>query len=95
VNYYQVIKRPILTEKSNYLADELNRYTFQVDRGATKQMVRKAVEVIFDVQVVGVNIVNMPSKTRRVGRHVAHTQEWKKAVVTLAPGDSISFFEGV
>ncbi|MHB1318834.1 MAG: 50S ribosomal protein L23 [Anaerolineae bacterium] len=95
MNQYQIIRRPILTEKTNFLADELNRYTFQVDRHATKQMVRKAVETIFDVEVLGVNIINMPSKTRRAGRHVTQTQEWKKAVVTLAQGDSISFFEGV
>jgi len=95
VNHYQIIRRPILTEKSNYLADELNRYTFQVDRRATKQMVRQAVEALFDVTVERVNMINMPGKTRRVGRHVVHTQEWKKAIVTLASGDSISFFEGV
>ncbi len=95
MNHYQVIRRPILTEKTNYQADELNRYTFQVDRRATKQMVRQAVEAIFNVHVLGVNVVNMPSKTRRTGRHVSHTQEWKKAIVTLAQGDSISFFEGV
>ncbi|NLT73150.1 MAG: 50S ribosomal protein L23 [Chloroflexi bacterium] len=95
MNHYQIIRRPILTEKSNYLADELNRYTFQVDRRATKQMVRQAVEALFDVTVERVNMINMPGKTRRVGRHVVHTQEWKKAIVTLASGDSISFFEGV
>ncbi len=95
MNHFQVIRRPVLTEKSNYQADELNSYTFQVDRRATKQMVRKAVEVIFDVQVLGVNMINMPGKTRRAGRHITHTPEWKKAIVTLAQGDSISFFEGV
>jgi large subunit ribosomal protein L23 len=95
MNHYQVIKRPILTEKSSYLADELNRYTFEVDRRATKQMVREAVERIFEVEVVRVNIINMPNKTRRWGRHIGHTSEWRKAVVTLAPGDTISFFEGI
>ncbi len=95
MNHYQVIKRPILTEKSGYLADELNRYTFEVDRRATKQMVREAVERIFEVEVVRVNIINVPGKTRRWGRHIGQTSEWRKAVVTLAPGDTISFFEGV
>jgi len=80
-----------LTEKTGNQADQLNRYTFQVDRRATKQMVRKAVEELFGVHVVDVNILNMPGKTRRVGR----TQEWKKAMVTLAQGDRITFFEGV
>ncbi len=95
MNHYQVIKRPILTEKSGFLADELNRYTFEIDRRATKQMVREAVERIFEVEVVRVNIINMPSKTRRMGRHTGETSEWKKAIVTLADGDTISFFEGV
>jgi large subunit ribosomal protein L23 len=95
MNHYQVIKRPILTEKSGFLADELNRYTFEVDRRATKQMVREAVERIFEVEVVRVNMINMPSKTRRTGRHTGQTSEWKKAIVTLAAGDTISFFEGV
>jgi large subunit ribosomal protein L23 len=95
MNHYQVIKRPILTEKSGYLADELNRYTFEVDRRATKQMVREAVERIFEVEVVRVNVINMPGKTRRTGRHISQTQEWRKAIVTLADGDAISFFEGV
>ena len=95
MNHYQIIRRPILTEKTNYQADELNRYTFQVDSRATKQMVRQAVAEIFKVEVLGVNMINMPGKTRRSGRHVTHTQEWKKAIVTLKQGDSISFFEGV
>ncbi len=95
MNHYEVIRRPILTEKSGYLADELNHYTFEVDRRATKQMVREAVERIFDVEVVGVNIINVPGKARRWRRHISHSSEWKKAIVTLAAGDTISFFEGV
>lgn len=95
MHYYQVIKRPILTEKSSYLADELNRYTFEVDGRATKQMVREAVERIFKVEVVRVNIINVPSKTRRWGRHLSQTSEWRKAIVTVASGNTISFFEGV
>lgn len=95
MDYYNVIKRPILTEKSSYLADGLNRYTFEVDRRATKQMVRKAVEAIFGVEVVRVNIINVPGKTRRWGRHIGRTSGWRKAIVTLAPGNSIRFFEGV
>ncbi len=95
MNHYQVIKRPLLTEKTNYQSDELNRYTFEVDRRATKQMVREAVELLFEVEVIKVNTINMPSKARRWGRHIGLTSEWKKAIVTLAPGDTISFFEGV
>jgi len=92
---YEVLKRPILTEKSSYQADELNRYTFEVDVRANKHMVRKAVENIFGVQVQKVNIITVHGKRRRFGRHEGRTKTWKKAIVTLAPGESISLFEGV
>lgn len=95
MHLYEVLKRPVLTEKSNYAADELGRYTFEVDVHATKQQVREAVEMAFDVTVTKVNIMNVRGKTRRWGRHVGHASAWRKAVVTLASGDSISFFEGV
>ncbi|MGI6375932.1 MAG: 50S ribosomal protein L23 [Anaerolineae bacterium] len=95
MHIYEVLKRPILTEKTNYLADELHRYTFEVDRRANKQLVQRAVEEIFKVQVQRVNIMCVQGKTRRFGRLIGKTPEWKKAIVTLAPGDSISFFEGV
>ncbi len=92
---YQVLKRPILTEKSNYQADELSRYTFEVDGHANKHMVRSAVETIFKVHVQNVNMITMRGKKRRFGRHESQLADWKKAVVTLAPGESIRFFEGV
>ena len=95
MHLYEVLKRPVLTEKSNYAADELGRYTFAVDVRATKQQVREAVEMAFDVTVTNVNIMNVRGKTRRWGRHVGHASDWKKAVVTLVSGESISFFEGV
>ena len=92
---YEVIKRPIVTEKSNYQADALNRYTFEVDVRANKHQVKEAVETVFDVTVLKVNIMNVRGKPRRFGRRVGQTRDWKKAVVTVAPGDSIAFFEGV
>jgi len=92
---YEVLRRPVLTEKSNYQADELGRYTFEVTVDATKQQVRQAVEAAFEVSVTNVNIMNVRGKRRRWGRHIGRGSDWKKAVVTLAPGDSISFFEGV
>jgi len=95
MHIYEVLKRPVLTEKTNYLADELHRYNFEVDRRATKQLVQRAVEEIFKVQVQRVNIMRVHGKTRRFGRLIGKTPEWKKAIVTLSPGDSISFFEGV
>jgi large subunit ribosomal protein L23 len=95
MHLYEVLRRPVLTEKSNYAADELGRYTFEVDVRATKQQVREAVEMAFDVTVTGVNMMIVRGKARRWGRHVGRGSDWKKALVTLASGDSISFFEGV
>ena len=91
----EVLKRPILTEKSNYLTDSLHRYVFEVDRRATKQLVREAVESVFGVKVVDVNMISVRGKQRRVGRFTGKTPDWKKAIVVLAAGESISFFEGV
>lgn len=95
MHVYQVLRRPILTEKTNYLADELHRYTFEVDARATKQLVQQAVEEIFKVHVQRVNMLRVHGKTRRFGRFIGKTPEWKKAIVTLTAGESISFFEGV
>lgn len=92
---HRILKRPIVTEKTNYQADMLGRYTFEVDLEANKQEIRQAVEEMFDVEVDGVNTMIMPGKPRRFGRRVGYTAMWKKAIVTLAPGESISFFEGV
>jgi large subunit ribosomal protein L23 len=96
MHVYEVLKRPVLTEKSNYQADALHRYTFEVDRRANKHQVREAVERRFNVTVVDVNMMRVRGKRRRLGPpRGAHASSWKKAVVTLAPGESISFFEGV
>jgi len=95
MHLYEVLKRPVLTEKTNYQADELSRYTFEVDMRANKHMVRSAVETIFGVHVVAVNMITMHGKKRRFGRHEAQLKDWKKAIVTLSPGETISFFEGV
>lgn len=91
----EVLKRPILTEKSSYLTESLHRYVFEVDRRATKQLVREAVQSIFGVTVVDVNMMSVRGKQRRVGRFTGKTPDWKKAIVVLAAGESISFFEGV
>ena len=95
MHIYEVLKRPVLTEKSSYNADALQRYTFEVDVRANKHQIREAVEAIFDVEVLGVNVMNVRGKRRRVGRRVGRAPDWKKAIVTLAPGDTISYFEGV
>lgn len=94
MHVYEVLKRPIVTEKTT-LQGEQSRYTFEVDRRANKHQVKEAVEKIFSVEVVSVNIINMPGKRRRYGRHMSKPQPWKKATVKLAEGQSIEFFEGV
>jgi large subunit ribosomal protein L23 len=96
MNVYEVLRRPILTEKSDYQR-EATKYVFQVDDGANKHQIKAAVEKIFDVKVESVNTMRMKPKRRRMGRrYVTTTQGWKRAVVTLAPGDRIQdFFEGV
>jgi len=95
MNPYEILRRPILTEKSNYQADTLHRYTFEVDRRANRLDVRSAVETIFNVTVLDVNMITVRGKKRRFGRTIGHTSDWKKAIVTLAPGQSLKFFEGV
>ena len=92
---YQVIKRPIITEKSN-IATAHNQYTFEVDRQANKTQIREAVEFIFKVDVVGVRVINIAPKYGRWGRRrVKRSPAWKKAVVTVAPDQRIEIFEGV
>jgi len=95
MHVYDVIKRPILTEKSGLQADTLNRYTFEVDPRANKVQIAEAVVEVFGVDVVNVNVMNMRGKRRRFGRRIGKRPAWKKAIVTLAPGESISFFEGI
>ena len=94
---YEIIKRPVITEKSNFQSDVLGQYTFEVDRRANKHQVKDAVETVFGVTVENVRIINMPAKrVRRYGRReVVRRIGWKKAVVKLAPGDRIEIFEGV
>ena len=94
MNPYQVIIRPIITEKSTLLAEQ-GKYVFEVDPRANKVMVKEAVERIFNVKVVDVNISKLPGKTKRYGPRPAKTKAVKKAIVTLRPGDRIQLIEGV
>ncbi|NOZ28033.1 MAG: 50S ribosomal protein L23 [Chloroflexi bacterium] len=96
MHVYQVLKRPIVTEKSTDLLEPVNQYAFEVDIRANKHQVKEAVETAFGVRVEKVRIMRMPAKMRRYGRRlVTKRPMWKKAIVTLAPGDTIQFFEGV
>src|SRR3990172_1498773 len=92
---YRVIRRPVITEKSNIATAE-NHYTFEVDRRANKRQIREAVEHIFKVDVMDVRVMNVAPKFGRWGRkRVKRSSAWKKAIVTIAPDQRIEIFEGV
>jgi large subunit ribosomal protein L23 len=93
-----ILLRPLITEKSNYQNSELHQYVFEVAANANKVLVKDAVEKIFEVKVLRVNMLNMPAKSKKNLRNRRMTQRrgsLKKAIVTLAPGDTIAVFEGV
>ena len=95
MDIYRIIKKSLLTEKSTIARDENNKYFFEVDRGANKIEIGKAVEKIFKVKVMDVRVMNVSGKKKRVGKIVGEKRDWKKAVVTLAPGSRIEITEGV
>jgi large subunit ribosomal protein L23 len=95
MDQYEVLRRPIITEKSSLQSEYFNRYTFEVDIRANKLQIKDAVEQAFSVDVVAVNVIRVSGKRRRWGKLVGQTKDWKKAIVTLRPGQSIQFFEGV
>ena len=88
----EIIIRPIVSEKS-YEMIEHNRYTFEVDKAATKPQIARAIEEIFNVTVTGVNTMNVSGKPRRERYVKGLSRSWKKAVVSLKEGDSIEFFQ--
>ena len=95
---YDVLRRPLITEKTNYQNSELHQYVFEVAIEANKSMIKDAVETLFDVDVLRVNVINMPAKRKRNMRTRQMNKRrsaYKKAIVTLAPGDTIQAFEGV
>jgi large subunit ribosomal protein L23 len=91
---YQVIVRPLITEKATMLAGD-HKYAFHVAKHANKKQIREAVELAFSVKVTDVNTMNMHGKRRRLGRRLTRAPDWKKAIVTLAEGESIQIFEGI
>lgn len=91
---YKIIKRPLITEKSTIIKEMHNQLSFEVDRRANKIEIKKAVERIFKVQVEDVRTMNYQGKRKRLGRNEGRRRHWKKAVVTLKPGQKIEFFEG-
>jgi large subunit ribosomal protein L23 len=95
MDFYQIIKRPLITEKATKQKEQVNQLTLEVDRHANKILVRNAIENIFKVKVLSVTVINVKGKKRMVGRNVGRKPDWKKAIVRLAPGENIEFFEGV
>jgi large subunit ribosomal protein L23 len=95
---YDVLRRPLVTEKSSYQSSKLNQYTFEISQDATRTMVKDAIESIYDVNVDRVNIVNVPAKRGRRAksrRLLVRKPGFKKAIVTLAAGQTLGIFEGV
>ncbi|MDY2987122.1 MAG: 50S ribosomal protein L23 [Peptoniphilus sp.] len=95
MNYYDIIKKPIVTEKSMDLIEN-GKYTFEVDKHATKTEIRAAVETVFGVKVKTVRTMNMVGKLKRQGAHQGRRPNWKKAIVQLTEDSkAIEFFEGM
>ena len=86
-----VLIAPHVTEKTSLAMQNHNQYTFRVRRDASKTDIKKAVELMFDVKVAGVQVVNEPGKLRRFGRIAGRTQDWKKAYVSLNEGQTIDY----
>ncbi len=93
--YYQLIKGPIITEKTHSLKEASNKLTLRVDVKANKIEIRKAIEDLFKVKVLGVNTIQMHGKKKQVGKKEGVRSNWKKAIVTLAPGEKIPGYEGL
>lgn len=91
----EIIKKPLITEKSSVLAEKDNRYGFQVDLKANKNQIKEAVEKLYDVKVLNVKTNITPGKVKRVGRSVKKTSKIKKAFVQLGEGQKIEFFKGI
>ena len=94
IHPYEVLRRPIVTEKSTLLAG-VRQYVFEVAIGANKPQIKAAVEQAFNVTVKAVNVQVVRGKVRRIGRNIGQRPDWKKAIVTILPGQKIEFFEGV
>lgn len=90
-----MIKEPHVAEKVNIQKELFNQLTFKVDRRANKVEIKKAVEKIFKTKVLDVKTLNIKGKKRRIGRNIGKRPDWKKAIVRLAPGEKVEFFEGV
>jgi large subunit ribosomal protein L23 len=91
---HEILRKPLVTEK-NATLQMSGKYAFEVDKRANKMQIKEAVETAFKVTVLGVNLMNMPGKSKRMGKGITITPNWKKAIVTLKSGDKIDLFENV
>jgi large subunit ribosomal protein L23 len=91
---YEIIKRPLITEKTSIQKEIANQLTFEVDRRANRIEIKQAIESAFKVRVAKIQTMQVTGKVKRRGRFVGKRRDWKKAIVTLMPGERIDFFEG-
>jgi large subunit ribosomal protein L23 len=91
---YEIIKRPLITEKTSIQKEIANQLTFEVDRRANRIEIKQAIESAFKVKVAKIQTMQVSGKVKRRGRFVGKRRDWKKAIVTLMPGERIDFFEG-
>jgi len=94
MNPYDIVKRPLITEKTSIQKEDYNQMTFEVGRKANRVEIKRAIEKIFNVNVATVRTMQVKGKTKQRGRIVGKRRNWKKAVVKLMPGERIDFFEG-
>jgi large subunit ribosomal protein L23 len=92
---YDLIRRPLITEKTNIQKESYNQITFEVDRNANRVEIKRAIQDIFNVKVASVKTIQVKGKTKQRGRIIGKRRDWKKAIVKLMPGERIDFFEGV
>ena len=95
MNQYDIIKKPVITEKTNIQKEENNQLSFEVDKRANRVEITQAIEKIFSVKVAKTRTIHVKGKIKRRGRTLGKRKDWKKAIVTLMPGERIDFFEGV
>ncbi len=93
--YYNIIKSPLITEKTTIQKEDSNQVSFKVSRKANRVEIKRAIENIFNVKVAGVRTMQVKGKTKQRGRIIGKRKDWKKAIVTLIAGERIDFFDGV
>ena len=91
----EIIKRPLITEKTSIQKEQYNQLTFEVDRRANRIEIKRAIEKVFNVSVSDVKTIQVTGKIKQRGRIIGKRRDWKKAIVRLMPGERIDFFEGV